>query len=302
MPDFAPVRAVEEIFTGTPTVEGAGVHLRRIIGHPQVPKFDPFLLLDDFHSPKPADYLPGFPWHPHRGIETVTYMLEGRVEHGDSLGNSGLIGPGDVQWMTAGSGIIHQEMPQGESDGRMWGLQLWVSLPSDHKMMEPRYRDLKAVDIPEVNSENGVAVKVLAGTYQGAQGPARDIVCDPEYLDVRIPGGETFRHLRPRGHTVFAYVLEGNGSFQPGGKSHIAEGRCVLFGDGRGIEVTAGQGALRFVLVSGKPIREPVAWYGPIVMNSEEELRRAFREYREGTFLKHAPPADTKPKRRQGRT
>ncbi len=299
------VRTIRKVWRSRPTIEGAGVHLKRAFGFPEVPLLDPFLLLDDFHSADPSKYLPGFPWHPHRGIETITYVLEGNVEHGDSLGNRGNIRPGDVQWMTAGSGIIHQEMPKGDARGRMWGFQLWANLPASRKMMDPRYRDIGSASIPEADAGNGVRVKVVCGRRNGVTGPVTDVVTEPEYLDVSVPPGESFTHAVPRGHTAFAYVAEGSGYFDPGRDPYAREEEAersyagperecacgpetlVHYGDGDAVSVTAGSGAVRFLLVSGKPIGEPVAWYGPIVMNTNEELRVAFEEYRRGTFLKH---------------
>ncbi|HEY3488908.1 MAG TPA: pirin family protein [Candidatus Deferrimicrobiaceae bacterium] len=298
------IRRIAKVWKSKPTIEGAGVHLRRAFGNEQVPQLDPFLLLDDFRGDDPSKFLPGFPWHPHRGIETITYVLEGNVEHGDSMGNKGNIAPGDVQWMTAGSGIIHQEMPKGNAQGRMGGFQLWANLPRAHKMMDPRYRGITKAEIPEAVLDGGVRVKVIAGKIDGVQGPVRDIVTDPEYLDVSVPGGATFRHGVKRGHTVLAYVIEGEGYFDPGRdpydreaeganwsdmerKCRCGNGTLVLYDDGDEIVVTADQGPVRFLLVSGKPIREPVAWYGPIVMNTREELRVAFEEFSNGTFIKH---------------
>ncbi len=279
------VRKINKIFESKPTLEGAGVRLKRVFGNAEVPTFDPFLLLDDFHSDNPEDYLPGFPWHPHRGIETVTYMLEGNVEHGDSMGNKGNIKSGEMQWMTAGSGIIHQEMPEGNK-GLMWGLQLWVNLPASHKMMKPRYRDVRSGDIPEYTSEKGIKVKVISGQYKDLVGPVKDIICDPEYQDVSVPAGETFEHKVKKGHTVFAYILEGDGFFHPDKKDRISRENLVLFSNGERVTVEASNQPLRFLLISGKPIGEPVAWFGPIVMNTEEELRQAFDEYQKGTFIK----------------
>lgn len=266
-------------------MEGAGVHLKRVFGHSEVPTFDPFLLLDDFHSDNPDDYLAGFPWHPHRGIETVTYMVEGEVEHGDSLGNKGIIQSGDMQWMTAGSGIIHQEMPQ-DTGGRLWGLQLWINLPSAHKMMAPRYRDITAQNIPEYKHENGISVKIISGIYKGQLGPVRDIICEPEYLDIQIPAGKRFEHTIPAGLTAFAYVLEGEGYFDSEKEERVKLEHLVLYDSGDVISIEASPTQLRFLLISGKPIGEPVAWYGPVVMNTEEELAQAFAEYRNGTFIK----------------
>jgi len=280
------IRNISQIYKAKPTLEGAGVHLKRVFGHAEVPTFDPFLLLDDFHSDNPGHYIKGFPWHPHRGIETVTYMIAGKVEHGDSMGNKGTIEGGEMQWMTAGCGIIHQEMPEGDS-GMLWGLQLWVNLPASHKMMNPRYRDVKAVDIPEYKAENGVRVKVISGKFNGHAGPVKDIVCDPEYLDVSVPAGKKFEHHVARGHTVFTYVLEGAGYFDPDKKKAIPRENLVLFSDGENVIIEAAEKPLRFLLISGKPINKPVAWYGPIVMNTEEELRQAFEEYQKGTFIKN---------------
>ena len=279
------IKRTDKIFQARPTIEGAGVHLKRVFGHAELPTFDPFLLLDDFHSDNPEHYIKGFPWHPHRGIETVTYMIEGKVEHGDSMGNKGIIKSGEMQWMTAGSGIVHQEMPKGDS-GLMWGLQLWVNLPASHKMMEPRYRDVRSEDIPEHKSENGVRVKVISGRFNGHVGPVKDIICDPEYLDVSVPAGKKFEHHVEKGHTVFAYVLEGVGYFDPDKKKAIPRENLVLFSDGEYVAIEASEEPLRFLLISGKPIDEPVAWYGPIVMNTEEELKLAFEEYQNGTFIK----------------
>ncbi len=283
------LRKIKQISTGKPTIEGAGVHLKRIFGHAEVPTFDPFLLLDDFHSDNPKDYLAGFPWHPHRGIETVTYMIHGAVEHGDSLGNKGTIQSGDVQWMTAGSGIIHQEMPKGQN-GLMGGLQLWVNLPASHKMMDPRYREIRSENIPVHRADNGVTVKIISGKYQGLAGPAKDLVCEPEYFDVSIPPNETFEHILPTEHTLFAYVLEGTGIFEPNSEKAVTKENLVLFGPGEKAHIAADTKGLRFLLISGKPIGEPVAWYGPIVMNTEEELAKAFDEYRSGTFIKTLRP------------
>ncbi|NQT94778.1 MAG: pirin family protein [Lentisphaerae bacterium] len=279
-------RKIQNILKSTPTIEGAGVHLNRVFGFSEVPLLDPFLLLDDFRSDKPEHFTPGFPWHPHRGIETITYVLEGDVEHGDSLGNLGIIGAGDVQWMTAGNGIIHQEMPKGDEKGRMYGFQLWANLPASDKMMDPRYRDVKSSDIPGVTLENGVQVKVICGDVAGTRGPVTDIVIDPEYLDVSVPPGSEFTHPTKAGHTVFAYVIEGSSSFDSQDESAIENGTLVLFEDGEEVAVSTGKESVRFLLISGKPIGEPVAWRGPIVMNTQEELRVAFEEYRNDTFIK----------------
>jgi hypothetical protein len=261
------------------------VRLRRAFGHPEVPQFDPFLLMDDFRAKKPEEYLAGFPWHPHRGIETITYVLKGRVEHGDSLGNSGAIGSGDVQWMTAGRGVIHQEMPRGDGRGAMEGFQLWANLPARQKMMPPRYREVKAADIPEVAVEGGARVRVLCGRAGGVEGPVRDIVIEPEYLDVTVPGRATFVHPVKRGHMVFAYGVGGKGVLGEGG-TVVENHTLALFEDGEAVEARAGDGDFRFLLVSGRPLGEPVAWHGPIVMNTREEIETAFEEYRQGTFIK----------------
>jgi redox-sensitive bicupin YhaK (pirin superfamily) len=297
------IRMLSKVLKSKPTIEGAGVHLNRVFGFREVPLFDPFLLLDDFRSDDPEHYIKGFPWHPHRGIETITYVLKGDVEHGDSMGNKGVISSGDTQWMTAGSGIIHQEMPKGSADGLMEGFQLWANLPKSHKMMAPRYRDVKSHEVPEVVLENGVTIKIICGSVDGKQGPVKDIVIDPEYLDVSVPAGTTFSHKTKRGRTVFAYVIGGKGYFCPDKKpfAHevegsnyfdmdadpmIGNGSLALFGDGDELAVSTEQHPVRFLLISGKPIKEPVAWYGPIVMNTEDELRTAFEEYQNGTFIK----------------
>jgi hypothetical protein len=299
------VRRISKVWRSQPTSEGAGVHLRRAFGFREVPELDPFLLLDDFRSENPEDYRRGFPWHPHRGMETITYMLDGEVEHGDSLGNSGLIKPGDVQWMTAGSGIIHQEMPRGDRRGQMGGFQLWANLPASKKMMDPRYRDVEAAQIPVVQTPDGASVRVICGEVNGVPGPVRDIVTEPEYLDVSLPAGKAFTHRVKAGHTVFAYVIDGEGYFDQGrdpfdreavGDNYFdLERPCVcgtytlaVYGPGEAVVVTTDKEPVRFILVSGKPLKEPVAWYGPIVMNSQEELRTAFAEYQRGTFLNHA--------------
>ena len=280
------MRTIRKVWRSEPTIEGAGVHLKRAFGNREAPGLDPFLLLDDFRSDDPSKYLPGFPWHPHRGIETITYVLQGDVEHGDSMGNRGDITAGDVQWMTAGSGIVHQEMPKGDAQGRMGGFQLWANLPASHKMMDPRYRDVKRGEIPEVSMEGGAKVKIVCGRVNDVQGPVRDIVTDPEYLDVAVPKGASFLHPVKKGHTVFAYVIEGSARFGQG-RDTCARETLVHYGDGDAVSITAEKEPVRFLLVSGKPIGEPVAWYGPIVMNTNEEIRIAFEEYRKGTFIKH---------------
>ncbi len=286
------VRNVKRVLKSQPTMEGAGVRLKRAFTYQRVPELDPFLLMDDFGSDNPDDYIKGFPWHPHRGIETISYMLDGEIEHGDSMGNSGVIRAGGIQWMTAGSGIIHQEMPHGAPAGKMHGFQLWANLPAANKMMHPRYQDIVAEQVPVVALDNGVTIKVLCGEVNGVKGPVKDIVIDPQYLDVTIPAGVTYTHPTQAGYTVFAYIIAGSGAFEPAqsGKSPAVPGieTVVIYGDGDQVEIKAGVDGARFLLLSGKPIREPVAWYGPIVMNTREELATAFEEYQNGTFLKHA--------------
>jgi hypothetical protein len=297
-------RKIERVFKSRPTLEGAGVHLKRAFGFSQPHLFDPFLLLDDFRNDKPSDFQRGFPWHPHRGIETITYVLQGSVEHGDSLGNRGEIFPGDIQWMTAGSGIIHQEMPQGDEHGRNYGFQLWANLPRSHKMMDPRYRGLTSGEIPFLTLENGVEIRIVAGSVEGVAGPVSDIIIDPEYLDVTVPPKTIFQHSTPPGHTVFAYVIEGDATFcqeddpyeyeieeasyfDMERKPFLGNESLVLFTDGDSVGVSAGENGARFLLVGGQPINEPVAWYGPIVMNTQTELRTAFQELQDGTFIKY---------------
>ena len=303
MVELVTTRRIKRVSKSKATIEGAGVRLKRAFGFHQVQDIDPFLLFDDFHSNNPADYLSGFPWHPHRGIETISYVLHGQVEHGDSMGNKGVIGAGDVQWMTAGSGIIHQEMPKGEKNGLMWGFQLWANLPASHKMMKPRYQEIQSRNIPRIRVDGGSELGIICGEVNGTKGPVRDIVTDPEYLDVKVPANTELLHTVKAGHTVLAYVIEGEGYFDKGRDSfaYEAEGaNCcdlqrdclikpetvVVFGDGDQLAVTTVDAPVRFLLMSGRPIREPVAWYGPIVMNTQEELRRAFQEYQDGTFIK----------------
>jgi len=283
---MARTRRVAKILRSKPTIEGAGVHLRRVFGFYEVPLCDPFLMLDDFGSQDPRDYILGFPWHPHRGIETVTYSLEGEVDHEDSLGNKGRIGPGDIQWMTAGSGIIHQEMPQSYL-GTLRGLQLWVNLPASHKMMDPRYRDVRRADVPVVSPAPGVTVRVVCGSIGGTRGPVGDLVVEPEYFDVQLEPGGVFVHPAKPGHRVLAYAMDGEAAFAPGAKAPLRRGQLALYGDGDEVRVTAGPAGVRFLFLAGQPLNEPVAWYGPIVMNTEAELDLAFREYRAGTFVKH---------------
>jgi hypothetical protein len=293
------IRPVKRLIHSTPTLEGAGVHLRRAFGFGNTTDFDPFLLLDDFRNDIPKEYLAGFPWHPHRGIETITYVLAGTVEHGDSMGNRGAIAAGDIQWMTAGSGIIHQEMPKGDPEGRMHGFQLWANLPASLKMTAPRYQEVKAPEIPLITDDDGTAVRIVCGNFWGKKGPVDGIAADPIYLDISVPPGkkkvlpvETTRH-------AFAYVFAGSGVFgnaselQPvktdivGSDGQQADNRSlVLFDSGDEVTVQAGPEGIRFLLVSGKPLEEPVAWRGPIVMNTQDQLRQAFEELNRGTFLK----------------
>ncbi len=282
---MAGVRRVKQASQSRPTMEGAGVHLHRAFGSEREAKlFDPFLLLDDFRSDSRDKFIAGFPWHPHRGIETITYVTKGKVEHGDSLGNKGTIGDGDVQWMTAGNGIIHQEMPKGDEQERMWGFQLWANLPASQKMMDPRYRDITAEQIPEVKLDDGAVIKVICGKVGDVSGPVTDIMIEPEYLDVSLPAGTEFSHPTPAGHTVFAYVFEGE--IASGEGDSYANRTLVLFGDGDSVELRAGSEGGRFMLVSGKPLNEPIAWRGPIVMNTQEELAKAFSDLEDGTFIK----------------
>ena len=299
-------RRVKQVYRSLPTIEGAGVRLQRAFGSNQSPQFDPFLLLDEFHSTDPRDYLPGFPSHPHRGIETVTYLLEGLVEHEDSLGNKGSIGAGEVQWMTAGSGIIHQEMPQRTASGLMWGFQVWVNLPAAQKMMPPRYRGLRRTDIPVAELASGVKAKVICGVLGGVQGPIGGIVTDPEFFDVIVPAGTAFIHEVKPDYTALAYVLSGRGHFEEcpamaesdtetdqHGEARVqtpCEPENVILYERQGgtVVVKPADEPVRFLFLSGRPLGEPVAWYGPVVMNSEEELHTAFRELQNGTFVKHA--------------
>ncbi len=297
------IRPVKRLVKARPTLEGAGVHLRRAFGFGNTSDFDPFLLLDDFRNEKPEDYLAGFPWHPHRGIETITYVLAGTVEHGDSLGNSGAIAAGDIQWMTAGSGIVHQEMPRGDKSGRIHGFQLWANLPSALKMTAPRYQEVQACDIPEIIDDDGTRVRVVCGSFWGTSGPVDGIAADPIYLDISMPPGQ--RKTLPVATTrhAFAYVFAGSGEFCDASAplavptegvgwadtdppKEVDNRSLVLFDRGDEVSIQAGEEGIRFLLVSGKPLEEPVAWYGPIVMNTQQELQRAFREIREGTFLK----------------
>ena len=299
------IRPVKRVAQSQPTLEGAGVHLRRAFGFGNTAEFDPFLLLDDFRNDNPDEYLAGFPWHPHRGIETITYVLAGTVDHGDSLGNQGSLGAGDVQWMTAGSGIMHQEMPKGDPRGRMHGFQLWANLPSSLKMTAPRYQDIPAKAIPEFVDDDGTQVRVVCGDFWGKRGPVEGVAADPRYLDIFVPPGKRKTLPVELGHHAFAYVFEGSGSFSdaskpfgvltekdaPSGETLVRERTgnrsLVLFDSGDEVTVQAGDEGIRFLLVSGKPIEEPVAWYGPIVMNTKAELQTAVNELNSGTFIKH---------------
>lgn len=301
------IRKIAKVIKSKPTVEGAGVHLKRAIGFHEPHETDPFLLLDDFRGNDPAKYRQGFPWHPHRGIETITYVLRGAVEHGDSMGNKGVIAAGDVQWMTAGSGIIHQEMPKGDENGVLEGFQLWSNLPAANKMMPPRYQEIKAADIPTVHMKSSAVVRAICGTIGGVTGPVKDIVTNPEYLDVSLPAHTEFVHDMPAEVTVLAYVIGGHGIFCHENDafsyetesanyfdlqrdSQIGNESLILFGAGDQIVVTTGDDPVRFLLISGRPLKEPVAWYGPIVMNTQAELRQAYAELQQGTFLKHPTP------------
>lgn len=296
------IRPILKISQSQPTLEGAGVHLRRAFGFGRTEDFDPFLLLDDFRNDDPAAYRAGFPWHPHRGIETITYVLAGTVAHGDSLGNHGSLGAGDVQWMTAGSGILHQEMPEGDTQGRMHGFQLWANLPARHKMTAPRYQDVQAKDIPVVTDDDGTSVRIIIGEFWGKRGPVEGIAADPRYLDVFVPPGVKKTLKVDTRQQAFAYVFEGEGAFRDASDPQPVETEfagvpqavpsmsgnrsLILFGSGDEVVVRAGDRGVRFILVSGKPLQEPVAWQGPIVMNTQDELRQAYAELRAGTFIK----------------
>ncbi len=300
------LRPVLETRPGQQTLEGAGVKLHRAFGFQNPSELDPFLLFDDFRNERPEDFEAGFPWHPHRGIETITYVLSGSVEHGDSLGNQGTLGAGDVQWMTAGSGIMHQEMPHGNANGQMHGFQLWGNLPSAQKMVDPRYQDVSSNEIPVITDDDGTVVKVIVGEFWGKRGPVDGIAADPQYLDVTIPAGvrKTFKIDTYR--RAFAYVFDGEAAFAdaspPSGvllekevmgeevniRDMSGDRTLIRFGTGDEVTVQAGETGVRFLLISGAPIEEPVAWHGPIVMNTKDELRQAMRDLRNGTFIKPA--------------
>jgi quercetin 2,3-dioxygenase len=299
------IRPVKKLSQAKPTLEGAGVRLRRAFGFGATADFDPFLLLDDFRSDNPEDYLAGFPWHPHRGIETITYVLAGSVEHGDSLGNKGRMTAGDVQWMTAGSGILHQEMPKGDQQGRMHGFQLWANLPASLKMTDPRYQDIPSKAIPEATDDDGTSVRVICGEFWGKRGPVEGVAADPNYFDISVPPNRKKKLKVETTRNAFAYVFAGSGAFRdssdpravltelvakPGAAPVYDAGNhsLVLFDRGDEVVVQAGPEGIRFLLVSGKPLEEPVAWQGPIVMNTQEQLRQAMSELRDGTFIKHS--------------
>jgi hypothetical protein len=301
------IRPVKSITQSQPTMEGAGVHLHRAFGFGNTSEFDPFLLFDDFRNDRPRDYLAGFPWHPHRGIETITYVLSGNVDHGDSMGNRGTIGAGDIQWMTAGRGIIHQEMPKGDPAGRMHGFQLWANLPASKKMTDPRYQEVKAAEIPIITEDDGTSARLITGNFWGKRGPVTGIAADPVYVDISIPPGKRRSIPVDISSHAFAYVFEGSGTFASASPPQpvqtelvdhgtlldskptttLADNRSlILFDSGDHVQVQAGDQGIRFLLVSGKPLQEPVAWRGPIVMNTQEQLRQAYEELHKGTFLK----------------
>src|SRR6478609_4517257 len=292
------LRAVKDILETKSTIEGAGVKLQRAFGFGKTAEFDPFLLLDDFRNENPADYVAGFPWHPHRGIETITYVLAGEVNHGDSLGNKGRMTAGDVQWMTAGSGILHQEMPKGDANGRMHGFQLWANLPASLKMTDPRYQDIPSAQIPEVTEDDGTKARVICGEFWGTRGPVEGVAADPRYVDISVPPGRRRRFVVEVTRHAFAYVFAGSGTFRDASapqavRTEAADGTdaitydaknhsLVLFDRGDEIVVQAGEDGIRFLLVSGRPLEEPVAWYGPIVMNTQAELNQAIADLRSG--------------------
>ena len=300
------IRAVKSITEAIKTMEGAGVELYRAFGFTDPTELDPFLLFDDFRNDNPLSFEKGFPWHPHRGIETITYVLEGNVDHADSLGNSGSLGAGDIQWMTSGSGILHQEMPKGNSKGQMHGFQLWANLPSELKMTNPRYQDVNSSEIPEIIDDDGTRVKVIVGSFWGKTGPVDGIAADPQYLDIYVPAGVKKTFPVDTYRKTFAYIFDGSGAFDsasiPKGVLLEKEIRgeelnirdmsgnrtLVSFDTGDFVSVQAGENGIRFLLISGKPIQEPVAWHGPVVMNTREELIQAFDELKNGTFIKPA--------------
>ena len=297
------IRPIKRVVESVPTLEGAGVKLRRAFGFGETEDYDPFLLLDDFRNERPEDYRKGFPWHPHRGIETITYVLAGNVAHGDSLGNAGSMGAGDVQWMTAGSGILHQEMPEGDEHGRMHGFQLWANLPASLKMTRPRYQDIRSQEIPEITDDDGTNVRVICGEFWGKKGPVEGVAADPHYLDVTVPATRKKRLPVETTRHAFAYVFEGSARFRDSSDPQgvltervgidseptlreLGNRSLILFDRGDEVVVEAGEKGVRFLLVSGKPLGEPVAWRGPIVMNTQQELMQAYSELRDGTFIK----------------
>lgn len=301
------IRPVRKELLAQPTIEGAGVKLHRAFGFHDPKMVDPFLLFDDFRNDNPEDYKAGFPWHPHRGIETITYVLAGNVEHADTLGNRGKLGAGDIQWMTAGSGIMHQEMPEGDTRGRMHGFQLWANLPSSLKMTTPRYQDIKAEAIPEIIDDDGTIVRVVAGEFWGKKGPVEGVAAEPSYLDIYVPPGKKKTLPVDTYRTAFAYVFEGSGTFRDasrpfgvllekevdGQEVHVrdmsGDRTMILFDAGDEVTVQPGEQGIRFLLVSGKPLQEPVAWYGPIVMNTREQLVEAMNDLNSGKFIRHKP-------------
>lgn len=279
------IREIKTIIHSKPTMDGAGVELNRVFGYPEIPLFDPFLLLDDFGSDNPDKYIAGFPFHPHRGIETVTYLLEGEVEHQDSIGNKGVITAGGVQWMTAGSGIIHQEMPAITDSNSMRGFQLWLNLPSSKKMMPPRYQNLNKDQIPTIMSEEGLTARVICGNFAGVIGPIEDIITEPEYIDFSLlPNMELIKDTKTN-HTVFTYIVEGEALVSESDKK-VKKGSVVLYEKGNSIRLKAGPEGVRILHCAGMPLSEEIAWQGPIVMNSDEELSKAFEELQHNTFIK----------------
>ncbi|MCY3411647.1 MAG: pirin family protein [Candidatus Heimdallarchaeota archaeon] len=287
------IRDVQYIAESVPAIDGAGVKLRRAFGNLRGINLDPFLLLDCFGSEDPREYMAGFPWHPHRGMETVTYMLQGKVDHADSLGNRGTIKAGEIQWMTAGSGIIHQEMPQMPDDPKevlqtLKGFQLWVNLPSSHKMMKPRYQDIKSPEIKSTKLPDGLGhVSVLAGTYDGITGPVEDVIADPVYLDISLEHEQIFTYDIQPDHTVLGYVVSGNATFDEAKRHRIGTDNLVVFTQGEKIQIETGDDPVRFLLMSGAPIKEQVAWHGPIVMNTQDEILQAYKDIQNNTFIKH---------------
>ncbi|MEI7890954.1 MAG: pirin family protein [bacterium] len=276
-------RKIKRVVAGQNAVDGAGVSLMRVFGYHDVKDFDPFLMLDAFDSSNSADYVKGFPWHPHRGIETVTYLLEGEIDHGDNLGNAGIIGAGDCQWMTAGSGILHQEMPQ--ESPRLFGAQLWLNLPAKDKMTVPKYHDIKAEKIPVIEEENA-KIRIISGEYKSQKGATTGEHVQATYLDVEIAADAKWTFELPANDTLFVYILQGEGNFEKENDDMLGEKRAVLFFAGEHLFVHSGKSGVRFLLVSAKPLKEPIAWGGPIVMNTQEELDKAFEELNDGSFIK----------------